>query len=44
MAEYAKRLMLPAGYVLQFGMTLGYKASANPEAPDRKTDLVSYIN
>jgi nitroreductase len=42
--EYAKRLMLPVGYVLHFGVTLGYKASANPEAPERKPDLVSFIN
>jgi len=41
--EYAKKLMLPEGYVLQFGITLGYKASANPEAPERKQNLVSYI-
>jgi nitroreductase len=42
--EYAKTLMLPPGYLPQFGMTLGYKASADPEAPERKPDLVSYIN
>ena len=42
-AAYAKTLMLPDGYVLQFGLTLGYKAAANPEAPERKQNLVSYI-
>jgi nitroreductase len=41
--EYAKRLKLPAGYVLQFGMTLGYNASGNPDAPERRPDLVSFI-
>ena len=42
--ECMKKLMIPDGYALQFGMTLGYKASGNPEAPERKQNLVSYIN
>jgi nitroreductase len=42
--EYMKKLMIPDGYALQFGMTLGYKASANAEVPERKKDLVSYVN
>jgi nitroreductase len=41
--EYAKVLMLPEGYVPQFGINLGYKASSAPEAPERKPNLVSYI-
>jgi len=43
LGEFKKVLLLPEGYVPQNGITLGYKASENPEAPERKKDLVSYI-
>jgi nitroreductase len=42
-SEYAKELHIPNGYAISNGITLGYKASENPTAPERKQDLVSYI-
>ena len=41
--EYRKRLQVPEGYKIADGLTLGYKASDSPAAPERKTELVSYI-
>lgn len=41
--KYRKALMLPDGYIPQNGITLGYKASPNPEAPERNKNIVSYI-
>jgi nitroreductase len=41
--SFAKELLLPEGYVPQFGITLGYGEGASPIAPERKKDLVSYI-
>ena len=41
--EYAKELQIPEGFSPQFGITFGYKVSANPEAPVRNRDIVSYI-
>jgi len=42
-SEYAKQLHIPNGYAISNGITLGYKATETPPAPERKKDLVSYI-
>jgi nitroreductase len=41
--EYAAELQIPEGFSPQFGVTFGYKVSANPEAPVRNRDIISYI-
>jgi nitroreductase len=41
--DYASELKLPKGYAPFFGVTLGYSASADLEAPKRREDVVSII-
>jgi len=41
--EYASELIIPAGYVPCFGVTLGYSASTGIEAPSRKEGVITIL-
>ena len=41
--SYMRELKIPEGYLPQNGISLGYRASESPPAPERKENLVSYI-
>ena len=42
-ADHARELHLPEGYSAHFGITLGYRESSRPLAPERRKDRVSFL-
>jgi len=42
--EFMERLKIPAGFVPMLTLAIGYPACAEPDVPERKTDVVTYID
>lgn len=42
-AELFKELKIPVGYKPYYSAVFGYKTETNINAPDRKSDLITYI-